>query len=238
MGVRDRFFTARTAGAILSWRILLGAAAGVVASLLGVAWPVAAVIGAAVYAGSVALAMPKRPARPQLDPFAVSEPWRQFVQGAQRSKRQLTETVRSAQAGPLRDRLQGIVDRLDQAIAECWQIARRGDEIDSAVRRLDPTRLRSRLDSLKTQAAPGASDDLAAAITSVESQLATADRLKALSATTADKMRLSQARLDELVSRAAEVSVGASDTAGFADDVDDLVIELEGLRLAVQEMPQ
>jgi hypothetical protein len=238
MGVRDRFFTARTAGAILSWRILLGAAAGVVASLLGVAWPVAAVIGAAVYAGSVALAMPKRPARPQLDPFAVSEPWRQFVQGAQRSKRQLAETVRAAQAGPLRDRLQGIVDRLDQAIAESWQIARRGDEIDSAVRRLDPTRLRSRLNSLEAQAESGASDDLAAAITSVESQLATADRLKALSATTADKMRLSQARLDELVARAAEVSVGASDTTGFAHDVDDLVIELEGLRLAVQEMPQ
>jgi hypothetical protein len=238
MGLRDRFFTARTAGAILSWRILLGAAAGLVASLLGVAWPVAAVIGAAVYAGSVALAMPKRRGRPQLDPFAVSEPWRQFVQGAQRSKRQLADTVRSAQAGPLRDRLQGIVDRLDQAIAESWQIARRGDEIDSAVRRLDPTRLRSRLDSLEAQAASGASDDLAAAIASVQSQLATADRLKALSATTADKMRLSQARLDELVSRAAEVSIGASDTAEFADDVDDLVLELEGLRLAVQEMPQ
>jgi hypothetical protein len=238
MGLRDRFFTARTAGAILSWRILLGAAAGVVASLLGVAWPVAAVIGAAVYAGAVALAMPKRPARPQLDPFSVSEPWRQFVQAAQRSRRHLGDTVRSAQAGPLRDRLQSIADRLDQAIAESWQIARRGDEIDSAVRRLDPTRLRSRLDSLEAQAASEASDDLAAAIASVQGQLATADRMKALSATTANKMRLSQARLDELVSRAAEVSIGESDTAGFADDVDDLVLELEGLRLAVQEMPQ
>jgi hypothetical protein len=238
MGLRDRFFTARTAGAILSWRIVLGAAAGVVASLLGVAWPLAAVIGAAVYAGSVALAMPKRPARPQLDPFAVSEPWRQFVQGAQRSRRQLADTVRSAQAGPLRDRLQGIVGRLDQAIAESWQIARRGDEIDSAVRRLDPTRLRSRLDSLKAQADSGASEEVAAAIASVESQLATADRLKALSASTADKMRLSQSRLDELVARAAEVSIGSTDTADIASDVDDLVIELEGLRLAVQEIPR
>jgi hypothetical protein len=238
MGLRDRFFTARTARAILSWRILLGAAAGVLASLLGAAWPVAAVIGAAVYVGSVALAMPKRPARPQLDPFSVSEPWRQFVQAAQRSKRHLTDTVRTAQAGPLRDRLQSIADRLDQAIAESWQIARRGDEIDSAVRRLDPTRLRSRLDSLETQAASGGSDDLAAAIASVQSQLATAERLKALSATTADKMRLSQSRLDELVSRAAEVSIGATDTTEFSDDVDDLVMELEGLRLAVQEIPR
>ena len=59
-----------------------------------------------------------------------------------------------------------------------------------------------------------------------------------MSATTADKMRLSQARLDELVARAAEVSIGATDTTEFSDDVDDLVMELEGLRLAVQEIPR
>jgi hypothetical protein len=238
MGLRDRFFTATTARAILSWRILLGAAAGVVAGLLGVPLLGAAAIAAGVYVGAVAVSMPKPAPRARLDPFALSEPWRQFVQGAQRSKRQLTDTVRAARTGPLRDRLQSIVDRLDQAIAESWQIARRGDEIDSAVRGLDPTRLRSRLDTLKTQSASAPSDDLAAAIASVESQLASADRLKALSATTADRLRLTQARLDELVVRAAEVSVGASDTTAFAHDVDDLVLELEGLRLAVQETPQ
>ncbi len=238
MGLRDRFFTATTAKAILSWRIVLGAAAGVVAVVLGVPWIGAALIGAVVYVGAVALAMPKRAPRPRLDPFALSEPWRQFVQGAQRARRQLTETVKSRPAGPLRDRLQGIVDRLDQAIAESWQIARRGDEIDSAVRGLDPTRLRSRLDTLKTQSASAPSENLAAAIASVESQLASADRLKELSASTADRLRLTQARLDELVSRAAEVSIGAGDTTEFAHDVDDLVLELEGLRLAVQETPQ
>ena len=70
------------------------------------------------------------------------------------------------------------------------------------------------------------------------SQLASADRLKALSAQTADRLRLTQARLDELVTRAAEVSVGASDTDHFAHDVDGLVIELEALHLAVRELPQ
>ena len=68
--------------------------------------------------------------------------------------------------------------------------------------------------------------------------MASADRLKQLSTSTADRLRLTQARLDELVSRAAEVSIGASDTDGFAHDVDDLVLEVEGLRLAVQETPQ
>ena len=238
MGLRDRFFTATTARAILSWRILLGAAAGVIAALLGVPWYGAAVIGAVVYAGAVAVSMPKPAPRVRLDPFALSEPWRQFVQGAQRSKRQLTDTVKAARAGPLRDRLQGIVDRLDKAIAESWQIARRGDEIDGVVRGLDPTRLRSRLDTLQAQSAAESSENLTAAIASVESQLASADRLKKLSANTADRLRLTQAQLDELVSRAAEVSVGASDTTEFAHDVDDLVLELESLRLAVQELPQ
>jgi hypothetical protein len=238
MGVRDRFFTATTAKAILSWRILLGAAAGVLAGVLGVPWFGAAAIAAVVYVGGVMLAMPKPARPPKMDPFALSEPWRQFVQGAQRSQRQLTATVQTARAGPLRDRLQGIADRLDLAIAESWQIARRGDEIDTAVRGLDPTRLRSRLETLRSRSASAPSDDLAAAVASVESQLASADRMKELSASTADRLRLTQARLDELVSRAAEVSIGAGDTKEFAHDVDDLVLELEGLRLAVQELPQ
>ena len=79
------------------------------------------------------------------------------------------------------------------------------------------------------------SDDLAAAITSVEGQLASADRLKELSAQTAGRLRLTQTRLDELVARTAEVSIGASDTDAYAHDVDDLVIEIEAMRLAVED---
>ncbi len=102
---------------------------------------------------------------------------------------------------------------------------------------LDPTRLRSQLGTLQGQADSAPSANLTAAIESVQSQLATADRLKALSATTADQLRLNEARLDELCARAAEVSVGSSDTDSFASDVDDLVLELEGMRQALQELP-
>ncbi len=54
MGFRDRFFTPRTASAIVSWRILLGVAAGVGVWLLGVPLLGAAAIGIAVYAASIA----------------------------------------------------------------------------------------------------------------------------------------------------------------------------------------
>lgn len=233
----DRFWTPATAKAILSWRILLGVGVGVAAGFLGLGPIGGVIVGVAAYAGTVLLAMPRHKAPPAVDPFTVSEPWRHFVQDGQRARRRLLETVRSMPAGPMRDRLQSIADRLDSGLAEGWQVARRGHDIDAAVKQLDPTRLRSRLATLQSQAAGAPSGDLDAAIASVESQLATSDRLKQLSATTADRLRLTQARLDELCARAAEVSIGSSDTDRFAHDVDDLVLELEGLRQAVQELP-
>jgi hypothetical protein len=129
-------------------------------------------------------------------------------------------------------RLTDIAGRLDRAIDKSWTIAKRGDEIDAAVKRIDPVRLRSQLDTLRTSAA---ADSTQAAIESVESQLASADRLKALSARTADHLRLTQARIDELVARASEVIVGRTDSTSYQNDVDDLVLELEALRQAVAE---
>jgi hypothetical protein len=133
--------------------------------------------------------------------------------------------------------LQSIADRLDGGLREGWEIAKRGHEIDAAVKSLNPTRLRSRLGTLQSQGGDAPSPEVASAIDSVQSQLATADRLKALSAATADKLRLNESRLDELCARAAEVSVGSTDTDAFASDVDDLVLELESLHQAVQELP-
>ena len=237
MAFRDRFWTPATAKAILSWRILLGAAAGVGAGLLGVPIPLAILLGVGVYAGAVALAVPRERRAPAVDPFAVGEPWRQMVQAAQRSRRRFLETVRSMQPGPLHDRLRDIGARLDGGLAEGWAVARRGHEIDASIRHLDPTALRSRLTTLQGRRADAPSEDLDAAIASVEQQLAGVDRLKALSASTADRMRLTVSRLDELCVRATEVSIGAGDTDRFAHDVDDLVLELEGLHQAVQELP-
>ncbi len=154
------------------------------------------------------------------------------MQSAQRSRSALYATLREASEGPLKDRLNDVAERLDDAIVESWAIAKRGDEIDAAIKRIDPVRLRSQLDALRASGRDGSAD---AAVESVESQLASAERLKALSATTADRLRLTQARLDELVARAAEVSVGSTDEAIYEHDVDNLVIELEGLRQAVAE---
>ena len=216
------------------------AVATVVLLVAGVPWPVAILAGAGGFvigrllarrAPTLAASVATNP----IDPFTVGEPWRQFVQGALRSADKLDATVNAASDGPIKSRLESIVGRLRSGIDETWRIAQRGDQIDETVRRLDPVALRSKLDSLnqRNQASPSA--DLEAAITSVESQLASTQRLKDESTKTADTLRLAQTRFDELVTRAAEVSVGAADTEAYENDVDELVIELESLRLAVEE---
>jgi hypothetical protein len=235
MGLRDRFYTPATARAILSWRIIVGVGVAVILGVAGV--PIAGVVaaGLAIYAGLVYVAMPKAVQRPRIDAFAVGEPWRQYVQGAQRAAAKLHQTVRVSASGPVRERLDTIATKLDHGLDETWRIARRGDEIDNAVGRLDPTRLRSKLATLELEAADDPNDQLAAAIESVRSQLESTDRLKERSANTANTLRLTQTRLDELTARATEVSIGAGDTDAYEHDVEDLVDELEGLRLALDE---
>lgn len=228
MSLRDRFYTPQTAKAILGWPILFGVGLAVGTILLG--FPVAISISAGVlaYGLSVFTVMP-RDKRVRIDPFTVQEPWRQFVQGAQRSATKLHQTVEGSSAGPVQDRMASIVAKLDHGLDETWQIARRGHDIDQAIHRLDPTALRSKLETFRQQNATEA-------IASVAGQLESVDRLKAQSTKTTNILRLAQTRLDELVARAAEVSVGAGDTDAYEHDVEDLVVELEGLRQAVQEI--
>jgi hypothetical protein len=207
--------------------------------LLEVAWPLALLAGVGGFFASHLIRHRRTKqgslAVTNLDPFSVGEPWRQFVHGAQRSASKLHETVDAASDGPLKDRMETIVARLDSGLQETFRIARRGDQIDDTVRRLDPPALRSKLESLRKRNEVTPSPDLDAAIASVENQLESTERLKLESTRTADTLRLAQTRCDELVSRAAEVSIGAGDTDAYEHDVDDLVDELESLRLAVEE---
>lgn len=235
MGVRDRFFTPQTAQAILSWRIALGLGLAVATAVAGIPVLAALAVGAGVYVASVLTAMPSGPPRLDIDPFVLSEPWRRLMQQAQGSGRKLRTTIERVDDGPLKQQLVGIADQLDHGLAEAWAIAKRGDDIDDTIRTLDPTRLRSKLDTLRAQAGDDPSPDTLAAIASVEQQLQTAERLRQRSTDTAESLRATQTRLDELVARAGEVRVGSTDTDAYARDVDDLVIRLEALHQALEE---
>jgi BMFP domain-containing protein YqiC len=237
LSFRDRFFTAPVARAMMSpVGIVLFGAATAVGIVAGAPIVAAVGLGAAVWAGKVALAVPKGQKSERIDPFVLSEPWRGYVQSAQTAKLRFDRTVQGTRPGPIRDRLAGLSDRLDEGIADCWRIASRGDDIDGALKHLNPTEAQLELAEARRQiTARGATPALESTVASLEAQLASAQRMQAVSQDTRDRLRLLDARLDELVARSAEVSVGAGDTGGLSDEVDGVVTELEALRLALEE---
>jgi hypothetical protein len=229
---RDRFFTPKVARAIMSpGGIVLAGAGAAVAILAGAPLVLAAGVGALAWGGRVLAAVGTNPATPQ--PQALSEPWRGYAENAQDAKRRFDQVVDSVAAGPLRDRLSDLSARLDEGIDESWRIAKRGHEIVAALGQIDTSAATAELAELESDSEAGGPQ--AATIESLRAQLAAADRLSSLAQQSRDRLRLLDARFDELIARAVEVSVGSGDSDVLGHDVDQLVSELESLRVALEE---
>jgi hypothetical protein len=236
---RDRFFTPPVARAIMSplGMILFGAGTAA-AILIGAPILAAAGVGVVAWGGRVLAAVPRDATPQRVSPFSLDKQWREYVVDAQASKARFDRVINSMSPGPLRDNLAGLASRLDDGVAESFRIADRGDAITSALSQLDTTRAHHDLAQLQaTVHARGgrASDAEALTIQSLEAQLDSARRMEAVATDARDRLRLLDARFDELVARAVEVSVGAGDSTGLGNDVDELVTELESLRLALDE---
>jgi hypothetical protein len=72
-------------------------------------------------------------------------------------------------------------------------------------------------------------------IEALEAQIASEQRLQRIAGDAQSRLRLLDARFDELVARGVEVSIGAGDTDVFGDEVDGLISDLESLRTALEE---
>lgn len=167
-----------------------------------------------------------QPRRVAVDPFVLSEPWRRHISAAQSSQRAYQSLVSSTEKGPLRDRLTTIGERIDDAVQQAWQIARHGDELDDRISTIGSAALRVQLERISDPAMRA----------SLESQVQSADRIKATRDATDARLRLLTTRMGELVSQAAEVSVGNDPTAGLGTAVEDVVGQLDALRQAVNEL--
>jgi hypothetical protein len=197
-------------------------------------------MGALAWGGRVAASVPRNPGRDKVEPFVLAEPWRGYVIGAQRSKSRFDRVVDQMGAGPLRDRLAGLAERLDEGIDESWQIARRGNEITDALSGLDTSKAQLELHQLdEAIASRGEHHQPTQSETrtrqALMAQIESARRLETIATDARDRLRLLDARFDELVARAIEVSVGSGDSSLLGNDVDELVTELESLRLALDE---
>jgi hypothetical protein len=230
---RDRFFTPKVANAIMSpGGIVLAGAGAAVAILAGAPILLAAGVGALAWGGRVLAAVGTNPAAPQ--PHALSEPWRGYAQSAQDAKRRFDQIVASVPDGPLRQRLAALANRLDEGVDESWRIAKRGHEIVGALEQIDTAGAAAEVAELEA-AGNLVTAPQAATIESLRAQLAAAERLSSLARQSRDRLRLLDARFDELIARAVEVSVGTGDSEVLGHDVDQLVSELESLRVAMEE---
>ena len=234
---RDRFFTPPVARAIMSPLGILLAGVGTAGAIVaGVALPIALGVGVVAWAGRVFAAVPKgtgAAGRNAVDPYTLNDPWRAYVLAAQSNRNRFDRTIKVLRPGPLQERLGGVADRFDDAVGECWRVAVRGNDIEAALRTLDTASAQLELTDLQRQPQTPPTQ---ATIASLQAQLASANRMVSVANDARDHLRLLDARMDEMIARAAELSVTADgDVGSLGADVDGLVNELEALRQAMEE---
>lgn len=161
-----------------------------------------------------------------IDPFVLSEPWRRYVSAAQAAQRRYSDIVAATPSGPLRLNMQSITRQVRRGVEECWLIAKRGDQLDLALSRLDTPSLQARFERADDEATRA----------SLQAQLDSAQRIRATRNDTDQRLRLLNTRLGELLAQAAEVSIGSDTTSDLGSAVDDVVTQLESLRLAVEDV--
>ena len=239
---RDRFFTPPVARAVTSPSGIVlagaGASVGILAGLPVVGW---AVLGALAYGARVMAAVPKGAVGERIDPFALNEPWRRFVAGAVSARRKFDEATRAAKPGPLRDRLDEIGGRLEDAVQECWRVACQGQALSDGKAKLDTKEAERELADIERSlggAEPAPDSTEAGTIAALRAQLASAQRMDATITDARDRLRLLDARMDESVARAVELSVQAErvdELGGLGDDIEGIVGDMEALREGLEE---
>ena len=149
----------------------------------------------------------RKPKRERIDPFTLTDPWRSFAQDALQAERRFARIVDTVEEGPLRDRLSDVDERVRDGVTACWRIAQAGYQLHKMVRAVDDT------------------------------NSASVTRMRAREADTRDKLAALTKNLDEAVARAAELATGQYAALGtVADDVDNVVSDLEALRQAIAEI--
>jgi len=240
----EEFRTPAVARAVVSPSALLLAGAGTaVAIVAGAPIAAAAAVGAACWAARVAAAalMRRGPRKEVIDPFAVGEPWRRFVQDALSAERRFDDTVRRTPDGPLHDRLGDLGERIHAGVRECWRIACQGASLQRGLKAFDIKDIRRELAMVEAEldgAGRNASASLKRTRDALVAQEQSFERVQSVAIDARDRLRVLNAQLDEAVARAIELSLSSTDPGDIsllAGDVDTLVDDLESLRRAVEE---
>lgn len=242
--------SAATKSAISPSAIVL-AGVGVGGSLLiGLPAVAAVVVGAGLWGIRVAVGATRAGSRRRkalrpspIDPFAVPEPWRQYVRQSLTARTRFDQTVGQTQPGPLQDRLREAATRIDDGVQECWRVARMGAGLDSSLATLDREATSRQLRQTQEERGKlGEGSSRAESLDQTEAALATRlqsiVRIEATRQRAADRLRVLSAQLNEAVASAIELSLEAGDASTadqLAGRIDSVVGDIETLRRAMEE---
>jgi len=235
MTFRDRLYTTHVAKAMMSPSAIVATGTGAAVGILVGAGPIGAIIlGAVAWLGRVGLALPRRD-KPVVGRSAdLPEPWRAFVDDARNADGSFAEAIRSTKPGPLRDRLTEIGANLQHGVDVCHTIAQRGAAISRARHHIEVAQIKQELESIPRDGR----DANVQTIEALQAQLDAATRMDDVIRDTRDRLRLLNARMDESVARAMELSVKAEDVTeldGLGDNVGNLVTQLDAMRQALDD---
>ena len=242
MSFRDRFYTPQVARAMTSPSGIVAGGAGAAIGVLVGLGPVGAVIGAIVaWVARVGVAVPRRQraTSSRIDPFSLGDRWNRLVRDAQQAQKSFDQSLRGTPPGPLRDRLDEIRTHLVEGVVEVWEIAKAGNAVESGRSQINRPAVEAELNETRALRAADDAPSLAATEEALLMQLATADRMDATVRNSESRLRLLNARLDEAVTRAIELSVSQADstsTGALRADVAGIVDEMEALRQAMAEV--
>jgi hypothetical protein len=201
----------------------------------------------------VALARTRRRGRlpvVEIDPYAVSEPWRQYVRQALGARQRFDEALSGWPAGPLRDRLMLLQPRLAQATQEVWTVARQGAALDGTVRgvptggtRPSSDELSAELRQIQAERQQNPAADRQAALArseeAVAAQLRAARRSDTSRAEVLDRLRLLTARLDEAVTQLIALGLDRPSAEGSVEEaagsVEAVLEEMGALQQGLRE---
>jgi hypothetical protein len=212
--------------------LVVGAIA--LARVVSGSWIFAILAGIAVWAGRVSLSMMVarrvRGLEPRIDPFALREPWRFFVRDALSARQRFADAVADADDGPLRERLLEIEDQMAHALTTTWDVAKRGQQLTDARRRIDLAAIERTIEG----SPPGDPRHTAAL-----AQRGSHARLAARENEAKDRLEILDAQLDETIVRASELATrtgGTIEIETLAEQVSGMVDALDGLRIALDEV--
>jgi hypothetical protein len=247
----------RLARAAVSPSAAIVTAAGFLIGLAAQSLTLAIVLAVVAWLGRmvVAIARTRRRGRRlplvEIDPYAVSEPWRQYVRQALAARQRFDEAVSKWPPGPLHDRLQLLQPRLAQATGEVWTVAQQGAALDGTVRGVPTGAGRPSVEQLSTELrqmqaerqqnpAPDHQAALARSEEAVAAQLRAARRSQTIRDQVLDRLRLLTAQLDEAVTQllalGLERQTGDGSVEEVAGSVEAVLDEIGALQQGLREV--